>query len=105
MTSDNIQPLSDDQLDDIVGGAALPAAFDKYLNDKGGLKIGTSKTYSVPGGSGGSTGFLTVKGDTEKVAGYLDRLAGRGVSEVRLYPGGGDKYDVFSIADVRAMLG
>lgn len=27
----NIQHLSDEQLDGIVGGAALPTAFDKYM--------------------------------------------------------------------------
>lgn len=46
-----------------------------------------------------------IKDDTEKLAGYLGRLEQKGVTEVALYPGGGDTCEIFSIAQVRDMLG
>lgn len=101
----NIQNLSDEQLDGIVGGAALPAAFDKYVNSKGGIKIGHSIVSSRPGEYSGTKSYLSMKADTEEVASYLDELESKGVTQVSLYCADGKDVDLFSIGQVRAMLG
>lgn len=96
--SSNIQNLNDDQLDGIVGGAALPAAFDQYINSMGGISIGSSNANSSK--------TLSVKADTEVVSSYLDKLESKGVTNVTLYYGdGSQKGDAFTIAQVREMLG
>lgn len=101
MTSGNIQHLNDEQLDGIVGGGSpLPAAFDAYMyvkGDKRALKIGSA--------TGSSVGTTMVYDDTDKVAGYLNRLEKQGITQVALYPGSGDTPVIFSIDQLRSMLG
>ncbi|MDM8215177.1 hypothetical protein QUW15_03215 [Desulfovibrio piger] len=92
--NDSIQQLDDAQLDAIVGGAGLPAAFDRYLNEKGGIRVYTETAHS--------RGSLTVAGD--RLGEYLSRLESRGVSKIGLYPGGGDKVEMHSLKEVMGWL-
>ena len=92
--SDSIQQLDDAQLDAIVGGAGLPAKFDQYLNKNGSIRVYTETDHSK--------GSMSVAGD--RLGEYLSRLEKRGVTQIGLYPGGGDKVEMHSLAEVKSWL-
>lgn len=92
--NDSIQPLSDEQLEGIVGGAGLPAEVSRYASKNGSVKVYTETATSK--------GHRSISGD--QLGAYLDRLESRGITQIGLYPGGGDKMEMHSIAEVKSWL-
>ncbi len=99
MTAD-IQQLSDDQLDSIVGGSGtpLPAICDKYINSYGGIRIGHVS-------SSGMSSSKSMAANKETVFNYLGRLESRGVTEIKIFHGAGTSADTMSIGAFKAMMG
>lgn len=96
--------LTESQLDTIIGGAALPAFFDQFRNDKGKLVFarGTMKNGKFVPMPGTTTGTINRIGDsTEGLTRFLQLQQAHGNTHVAL----GESGKIFTITDVLAKIG
>lgn len=103
-----IEMLTDDQLDGIAGGTALPQSFDKftYTVQKGtAIRIGYAGTHSSSGSFSQIASITSGYASREYVERRLDLAERAGATSVTFYQGAQDKTGTtLPIADVRAML-
>ncbi len=100
-----IHSLSDDQLDSIAGGTALPSGFDKYAFQAGSRGTALRIGYATSGAGSAAASVQSGPASREFVESRLSRAEAAGATSITFFAGSDDRTGVsVSIADARAML-